>query len=807
MSASFNFRELDISALEGDGAVVPHESEAGSRNIGSRLSLYCRDRNDLKAFTIDAHRPRLENFEVRLSHSGLAEYVRLYLPALPIKKFSAAIFSDVLCQVEIKIRNNSISPLPIDWLALTKKVGSSHKFFQKFAEQDLLLPTSESVRTYRFLLNELPGPGDDLYVGIHIPAGPVNFQIERFRIRVLQAGSTRGVIDSVRDGLVRGWSSIQPDVSVSIVDGSTREELARTAIAGGCFAVPVFRDEHRAPIDGKRYAILHHGTDPIALYDVTHAMEFAARGEQTDSAELPAESAAPETELLRRLHKEGAHERIWYLHSQIEQNEPAIISRHDALLRIYNARTMLDLNASDTAYNQLSHALSFDGISALLGRKDYVNAKELLANACLRSGRPEEAKVIFDTLRLEHPFNWKYYFLSANSIGSSQPKIMDAFYETARRVAKEVPPGVRMVFIERLIANGALSIAMPDCVLALKSNPDAYELWLTLGNIYLALGDRKSWHSCLERFFASLQLVTPTCDVNISNSDDVYVTFKSPYPAEIEQNLADKSVAVIMTSFNSAASIGLAIHSVLAQSHRNLQVIVVDDVSTDGTPEIVESIAEIDPRVRLIRNPINMGTYCAKNRAIASCDPDYYAFHDSDDWMHPQRITEHLRYMEENPSLVCTTSSWFRMDQRGYAMVRRGGGYIHDNPASTFFRREVIENLGFFDSVRTGADSEFVWRVRRRFGRKSVKRINKPLAIGLHHSQSLTQSGATAFDENRYSAVRLRYWESWIAWHRQSVLEGRAPIYMAFPNMERSFAAPEEILTQGLETIDGLENK
>jgi hypothetical protein len=57
-------------------------------------------------------------------------------------------------------------------------------------------------------------------------------------------------------------------------------------------------------------------------------------------------------------------------------------------------------------------------------------------------------------------------------------------------------------------------------------------------------------------------------------------------------------------------------------------------------------------------------------------------------------------------------------------------------------------------------------------GARSITEIDKSLAIGLHHENSLTQSGATAFDQYRYSPVRLDYTESWLRWHVVRIADG-----------------------------------
>jgi hypothetical protein len=134
------------------------------------------------------------------------------------------------------------------------------------------------------------------------------------------------------------------------------------------------------------------------------------------------------------------------------------------------------------------------------------------------------------------------------------------------------------------------------------------------------------------------------------------------------------------------------------------------------------------------------------------------------------------------------------MDENGHAIVRRAGHILHENPASTFLKASVFDQIGYFDSVRAGADSEFLWRARRTFGPRGCAEIPKPLAVGLHHAQSITQSGVAAFDEHRFSPVRLAYWEAWVGWHRRAAVDSTVRLHVPFPLEERPFQAPEALV-------------
>ena len=95
-------------------------------------------------------------------------------------------------------------------------------------------------------------------------------------------------------------------------------------------------------------------------------------------------------------------------------------------------------------------------------------------------------------------------------------------------------------------------------------------------------------------------------------------------------------VSVIIPAYNTEKYISQAISSALCQTLTNIEIIVVDDCSTDNTVEIVQSFD--DPRLQLIRNTENMGAGGARNKAIAAAKGKWVAVLDSDDWYAPQRL-------------------------------------------------------------------------------------------------------------------------------------------------------------------------
>ena len=117
----------------------------------------------------------------------------------------------------------------------------------------------------------------------------------------------------------------------------------------------------------------------------------------------------------------------------------------------------------------------------------------------------------------------------------------------------------------------------------------------------------------------------------------------------IENIQENELVTIIMTCFNSSNTIKNSIKSILNQTYKKFEFIIVDDCSEDNTIEIIESFANIDQRIKLIKLTKNMGCYYAKNIALKKINQNtkYIAFQDSDDISLASRIYKQIIYMKK----------------------------------------------------------------------------------------------------------------------------------------------------------------
>lgn len=131
---------------------------------------------------------------------------------------------------------------------------------------------------------------------------------------------------------------------------------------------------------------------------------------------------------------------------------------------------------------------------------------------------------------------------------------------------------------------------------------------------------------------------------------------------------ADPQVSVIIPAYNRAAFIADAIGSILGQTLRDLEVIVVDDGSTDDTAAVVDSIA--DRRVRLVQHGQNRGIPHARNTGLDAARGRFIAWLDSDDLARPHRLETQVRFLKAHPTMPMVGCCAGRMDASG--AQRRG---------------------------------------------------------------------------------------------------------------------------------------
>jgi glycosyltransferase involved in cell wall biosynthesis len=183
-----------------------------------------------------------------------------------------------------------------------------------------------------------------------------------------------------------------------------------------------------------------------------------------------------------------------------------------------------------------------------------------------------------------------------------------------------------------------------------------------------------------------------------------------------------KLVSVNITTFNRADLIPRCLDSVLKQSYENVEIVVVDDCSTDHTAQVMETYVEQYGYIKYIRHEKNQGNAQARNTALAHCNGYYVAFMDDDDeWIDPDKLQKQVdtfeRQDEGKLGIVCSSVKTIASDGKEVlkiekhpkdlvAHILRKNGIIHNSTVLT--KKSIMERVGGFDQrMPRGVDSEF----------------------------------------------------------------------------------------------------
>lgn len=221
-------------------------------------------------------------------------------------------------------------------------------------------------------------------------------------------------------------------------------------------------------------------------------------------------------------------------------------------------------------------------------------------------------------------------------------------------------------------------------------------------------------------------------------------------------------LTVVMAVYNDAGFLPTAIESILQQTYGDFHFLIVDDCSTDETPNVLAAYR--DSRIEVMRLAKNVGQTAALNAGVRHAASPWIARMDADDYSAPGRFAHQMEALEKDPSLGCVgTGIWeFKEDPRvvdgvkfrpeAHEAIRRaalhGSGMIH---GSIVVRREALLEIGGYDErYRYAADRDLFIRL---LSRCRAKNLQQPL-LGVRRTGDQDSFSLTAADE--YIAIFSR---------------------------------------------------
>ena len=231
-------------------------------------------------------------------------------------------------------------------------------------------------------------------------------------------------------------------------------------------------------------------------------------------------------------------------------------------------------------------------------------------------------------------------------------------------------------------------------------------------------------------------------------------------------------LSVVMPTYNASVPIlKEAVDSIMNQSFRNFEYLIIDDGSSDETPDYLDSLT--DPRIRIIRNKRNIGITKSLNIGFREARGKYIARMDSDDISMPDRFEKQVDFMEKHPDVVVCGSeaSFYKGDTHSYKrtahdMERYRIRMLFTNPgpihSTAFFRREVmLQHHIIYDENLKYAQDYGMWMTISKYGRIYI--LPEKLLLYRQHRKQISKEHREEqihFDKMTQKALLCRLVES-----------------------------------------------
>ena len=210
--------------------------------------------------------------------------------------------------------------------------------------------------------------------------------------------------------------------------------------------------------------------------------------------------------------------------------------------------------------------------------------------------------------------------------------------------------------------------------------------------------------------------------------------------------MIDPLVSVIIPVYNRENLIQRALKSIISQTYKNLEIIVIDDGSTDFTGEKVIQIE--DDRIKYIRNEKNLGVSAARNKGIKLSSSDIIVLQDSDDEAYPERIEKQVKLLlnsgDDFGAAYCGREFYdsntggrigLTLRQTDFKKHFKEGAYFLTPSTSTLvIKKTVLDEMGYFnEDMRAHVDTELAIRVSQKY---KYAFVNEPLVkVYRNHDQ------------------------------------------------------------------------
>lgn len=215
-------------------------------------------------------------------------------------------------------------------------------------------------------------------------------------------------------------------------------------------------------------------------------------------------------------------------------------------------------------------------------------------------------------------------------------------------------------------------------------------------------------------------------------------------------------ISVIIPCYNASLFLNQAIESVLNQTYKNFEVIIVNDGSTDNTEEIIKAYR--DNRVIYLKQETNKGPSAARNTGLKYAKGEYIAFLDADDIWMLNKLEKQVDYVLKNKVDIVTTNGYILESKTNKSKIAYSKNPIHHKksifkvlikhnfifPSTVLIKKETLQKAGFFDENLQSSEDYYLW-LNIAFQGGTFAFIDEPLFFYRKHPRQLSKKLYTMY--------------------------------------------------------------
>lgn len=219
----------------------------------------------------------------------------------------------------------------------------------------------------------------------------------------------------------------------------------------------------------------------------------------------------------------------------------------------------------------------------------------------------------------------------------------------------------------------------------------------------------------------------------------------------------DELVSIIMPSYNTATYISDSIKSIQAQTYTNWELLIVDDCSTDESPDVIRSFN--DPRIILLQNEKNSGAAISRNYALREAKGKWIAFLDSDDTWAPEKLEKQIKFMKDNDYAftftdyrICLNGQWLPYVYTGPMVVNRRKmyDYCYFSTITVMYDAEKIGLIQIADLRKNNDYAMWLQAIEK----SNAYRLPECLSVYNKHDGSISSGSKTKLIKWHYLLFR-----------------------------------------------------